>query len=333
MIDMKFLDRKRIGYPILAQSLLISLLLLAIFSGIWTKNETDSSTSVQTAAVEVNERQDDNDFTKEYDITGYPDFSELVLEAKSAIVYDVTTQTEIFSQNTQKVLPIASITKLMTALLVQELIDNGDTITITEEAVAQYGNSGLRVGETITAENLMQYALLSSSNDAAYALAHSVGEQILPKEGTAAFIDAMNIRAKELGLTNTQFQNPTGLDISAIETGAMSTVQDVSKLLAYLVENHPDLLQNTVVESSLIYNQNGEYHEGENTNPMVNSIPNILASKTGYTDLSGGNLTVSFDAGFNRPIVITVLGSTYSGRFSDVKKLIRATQKYLVYNE
>lgn len=330
---MKFLDRKRMGYPVLAQSLLISVLLLAIFSGVWTKKDIDGSQNVEDALMHSNTSQPVSPVESDFSVAQYPDFSELELEAEAVMVYDIRTGTELFSTNTDEVLPIASITKLMTALLVKELTDTGSNIIVTKEAVAQYGESGLRVGEIISADNLTQYALLASSNDAAYALAHSLGDQILPEEGSVAFVDAMNIRAQELDLLNTYFQNATGLDISTIESGAMSTAEDVSTLMAYLVQNHPELLQDTVVDNARIYNQAGEYHDGENTNPVAGSIPNLLASKTGYTDLAGGNLTIAFDVGFNRPIVITVLGSTYSDRFVDVQKLVQATQKYIIYNE
>ena len=78
-----------------------------------------------------------------------------------------------------------------------------------------------------------------------------------------------------------------------------------------------------------IYNTAGAYHEASNTNDAVSKIPNMIGSKTGYTDLAGGNLTIAFDAGLNRPIVITVLGSTHDDRFTDVLTLIDAVQKSL----
>ena len=79
-------------------------------------------------------------------------------------------------------------------------------------------------------------------------------------------------------------------------------------------------------EISRVYNSAGAYHEAFNTNELVGDIPNLLGSKTGFTDLAGGNLTIAFDAGFDRPIIITVLGSTREGRFDDVATLIAASQ-------
>ena len=76
-----------------------------------------------------------------------------------------------------------------------------------------------------------------------------------------------------------------------------------------------------------VYNTNGDYHTTENTNEIVSKIPNLIGSKTGYTDLAGGNLTIAFDLGHNRPIIVTVLGSTRAERFTDVLTLVAAIQE------
>ena len=78
-----------------------------------------------------------------------------------------------------------------------------------------------------------------------------------------------------------------------------------------------------------VYSDSGNYHDAQNTNDALYLIPNLLASKTGYTDLAGGNLTIAYDAGFNRPIIVTVLGSTQQERFSDVVRLVEAVQSDL----
>ncbi len=134
----------------------------------------------------------------------------------------------------------------------------------------------------------------------------------------------MNIRAAELGLPHLHFLNPTGLDISVTEAGAVGTAREISFLMEYIVSNYPEILAPTTIESARVYNADGAYHDAENTNPIISKIPNLLGSKTGYTDLAGGNLTIAFDAGYNRPIIVTVLGATYDGRFTDVQKLVDA---------
>jgi D-alanyl-D-alanine carboxypeptidase len=136
----------------------------------------------------------------------------------------------------------------------------------------------------------------------------------------------MNIRAEELELTSFSFKNPTGLDEPALIPGAVGSARDVSFLLEYILLNHPNIIEPTRQYNARVYNSNGEFHDMSNTNDVLYGIPNLLASKTGYTDLAGGNLTIAFDAGLNRPIIITVLGSTREERFSDVLRLVDAVQ-------
>ena len=95
----------------------------------------------------------------------------------------------------------------------------------------------------------------------------------------------------------------------------------------YIITNYPEILEPTQQPSTRVYNTSGAYHEAANTNEAVQNIPNMLGSKTGYTDLAGGNLTIAFDAGLDRPIIVTVLGSTRHDRFEDVLKLVKAVQE------
>ena len=315
-----------VNYPIIRQSVVVGSVLLLIFSGVWLLPDTQEETSHKTTASEQLVIQELPAATVIEPLHIPSD----ALEATAAHVYDVRSGTTIYQREASRVHSIASITKLMTALLVHELLAELDEpIIVSAAAVAQHGNSGLRVGERITAENLNSYALLASSNDAAYALAYSLGERIMPGKGSEAFINLMNIRAQELGLEDTQFQNPTGLDVSAAESGALSTATDVSTLMSYIVTNYPELLQPTRAVETRILNQEGGFHLAANTNPIVDTIPNLLGSKTGFTNLAGGNLTIAYDAGFNRPIIITVLDSSWSGRFTDVQKLVEAVQRHL----
>lgn len=314
---------KPANYPVFRQALISALFLLPLAMGVWLVlgNEGEDLSTTNTLTIEPLPQN----ITPEV-----LDTEMIEIEASAAMVYDVRTDTVLFAKNETDVHSLASITKLMTALLVTELIDTHDTvITVSEAAVRQYGESGLRIGERVSADNLNQYSLLSSSNDAAYALAYSIGEDLFTGEGAKAFVDAMNVRAKELGLNDTVFQNPTGLDISTVESGALGTAKDVTTLMTFIVLNHDELIASTRSPEELIFNEQGEFHRAANTNPLVDAIPNLLGSKTGFTDLAGGNLVIAFDAGFNRPIVITVLDSSWSGRFSDVQTLVDATISHL----
>ncbi len=249
------------------------------------------------------------------------------LKAHSAYVYDVRTKRALYNKNADKVLPLASITKLMTTLVTHELMTESANVTVPDAAIRQDGASGLSAGERFSADALIDYAVLASSNDAAYALAVAAGELLDPDRPADTFVAAMNLRAKELELPSLKFYNPTGLDLSATKAGAYGSARDVTFLMEYILTNYPELLSKTTIADDRIYNEAGVYHEAENTNTIISDIPNLLGSKTGYTDLAGGNLTIAFDAGFDRPIIITVLGSTYTERFSDVEALVKAVNE------
>jgi serine-type D-Ala-D-Ala carboxypeptidase (penicillin-binding protein 5/6) len=251
------------------------------------------------------------------------------VRARAAYVFDVKNGTALYQKEAQNPLPIASITKLMTSMLAFELLEDTETGSVSERALRQSGSDGLSEGEVLTLKNLRSLSLISSSNDAAYALAASVGSRLGDRDPTAQFVAGMNIRAEEIGLNSFKFKNPTGLDISETEAGAIGSAEDVSRLLAYILQNYPEVLEPTQLGVARIYGSSGTYHDVENTNEVLYLIPNLLASKTGYTDLAGGNLTVAFDAGFNRPIVVTVLGSSQEERFTDVLKLVKAIHEDL----
>jgi D-alanyl-D-alanine carboxypeptidase (penicillin-binding protein 5/6) len=235
----------------------------------------------------------------------------------------------LFEKNPDQELPLASITKLMTALVAYELVPDNTLVTISNAAAAQQSGGNLAAGEIYKVKDLADFALISSHNSAAYTLAGSVGELLGEEDTVSQFIAAMNIRADELNLSSLDYSNPTGLDISATEAGATGSARDTTFLMEYILLNNPEILTPTVKPYTRLYNQNGDYHDAQNTNNILTEVPNLLGSKTGYTDLAGGNLTIAFDAGYNRPVIITVLGSTRNERFDDVKKLIVGVQQIM----
>lgn len=252
---------------------------------------------------------------------------DVTVRAKAAYVYDVQNSRALYVKNADTSLPLASITKLMTALLAYELTDPQKAAVISARALGQDGNSGLSEGERLSIAELNKLALVASSNDAAFALGAAVGALLGDKDPNTQFVAGMNVKAKELDLTTLEFKNTTGLDISTSEPGATGSAKDVSRLMEYILKNHPELLEATTRGGARVYDTDGAYHDIENTNEVLYAIPNLIGSKTGYTDLAGGNLTIAFDAGMNRPIIITVLGSTREERFSDVLRLVRAVQR------
>lgn len=313
--------RGRVG--IVAQLSILALVLGGLFSafilpGVGSEVPTERSRTPSIVAV-----------TQPLPEPGTTEITDVTLTAEAAYVWDVTRERALFAQNADAVLPLASITKLMTALLAYELVPDDTTVAVSYEDILQEGQSGLAPGERFTARDLADLALIASSNDAAFSLANAVGQELGDRDPTAQFVAAMNIRADELGLGTLDFSNPTGLDRSAVEAGAYGSAREVSFLVEYILETYPNLLAATTETSDRIYNATGEYHEAANTNALIADIPNLLGSKTGYTDLAGGNLTVAFDAGFDRPVIVTVLGSTRSARFADVATLVSATRAAL----
>jgi len=311
-------------FPIVSQLLVLAVILGGAFGSLWYFQ----AKSVQN--VEETLEQPYRQITQDSLETTPSKLTDLTLRADAAYVWDVAGQRALYKKNEGDTLPLASITKLMTALLSHELITNQTKVDVPLAAIQQSGNSGLLAGEELTAEELSQLALISSSNDAAYALGASVGALLGDRDPAQQFIEGMNIRANELQLPTLSFKNTTGLDMSTAEAGAMGSARDVSFLMEYILVNYPELLAPTTQSATRVYNTAGAYHDVDNTNAIATQIPNLLGSKTGYTDLAGGNLTVAFDLGLNRPIIITVLGSTRDARFSDVLELVAAVQESVV---
>lgn len=256
-------------------------------------------------------------------------FADVHIVAKSALVFDARDDTVLYEKNANIVRPLASVTKLMTILLSNELVKPDTLVTVDAEAVAQDGNSGLGAGERFRFEDLSDLTIMTSANDGAYALAYAAGQKLDPSAPTTAFVKAMNIRASELGLSDTYFRNPTGLDLSETESGAYGTVSDIAHLMKYILKEQPDALEKTTILNGVIYNVLGESHQVANTNTIVNAIPGLIGSKTGYTTLAGGNLAVAFNVGVGHPVIVVVLGSTHQGRLTDVLQLIKATRTKL----
>lgn len=259
-------------------------------------------------------------------------FSDIKIQANSAIVWDINKSEVIFERNSSQSLPLASITKLMTVSVALEKVLPSFPISIEPEFLKQYGNSGLYVNEKWNLESLIEVSLITSANDASYAIASVVGSHITGKsylEGEDFFVSEMNRMAEKLDLSETFFYNSTGLDINSEISGGYSSAQDVVNLTLYTLEKYPGVLFSTRHTTKEKISLSNLQHTLTNTNPAVYDTEGILASKTGYTDLAGGNLMVVVNVDFNYPVIIVVMDSTFEGRFEDVKILIETTKKYL----
>lgn len=269
-------------------------------------------------------------------ITKTDPFQEIQLEAKSAVVWDVINNRELFTKEGDNSLPLASLTKVMTALVISAKFPDSSNIQILREYLEPEGDSKLVVGDIWKASDLRDFTLLTSSNDGAFALAAvAEAKENNPENGLYTqedlrnkFIEEMNNTASEIGLSNSRFFNEHGLDRTVDRGGAYGSALDMAMLFAYTLQNFPDMLEATRYKK-LEFKSAEKVYSATNTNDFVDKIPNLIASKTGYTDLAGGNLVVVFDAGLNRPIIISVLGSSTEGRFTDALKLYEASLKYL----
>jgi len=252
-------------------------------------------------------------------------FESVFIEAEGVFVYDTTTREVLFAKKPELQFPLASVTKVMTALVARE-IAMGKHVVVTPESLAPEGDSGLLVGEEWGIKDLTDFTLTSSSNDGARALA-SVGSLTHKEDGYDAgeyFVSLMNKKAREIGMTQTFYVNESGLDVSDGVAGAYGSAKDMALLFTHVLNVAPDLMEATSYETIRV-SSNQSVHSAKNTNTVTATIPGLLASKTGFTDLAGGNLVIAFDAGPMHPIVIAVLGSSVDGRFDDVKKLVEAS--------
>lgn len=246
-------------------------------------------------------------------------FESLALETKAVYVYDVRERKALYAKNGDMPLPLASLTKLLTAQVAIGTLPRDTVVTIQASDLATEGESGLLSGEQWNLSDLVSFMLITSSNDAATAL-----KTTYERTTGGSFIAAMNTEAKRLGLSHSIFTNETGLDIGRAASN-VGSASDGALLLAAALRTIPEALDVTRYGSFTFTSRTGIVHTVTNTNNIADSIPWAVGAKTGFTDTAGGNLAVSFDASIGRPVVIVVLGSSREGRFTDMGKLISAT--------
>lgn len=256
-------------------------------------------------------------------------FENIQVQAQSYIVYDPLSKKIIASKNADTVLPLASVTKVMTALVATKYISKDEKIKITPGDLRPEGDSGLKVGDVWSRDELIKFMLSVSSNDGAHALARVGGMHITGSIGDeagerSAFITQMNEYAASNGLSTFVFQNESGLDISASSYGGVGSASDTARLFAKSYFEIPELFDTTTKTVGYVQSNEGT-HIARNTNSGASSIPGLTASKTGYTDAALGNLGVVVEIGLGRPVVMVVLHSGKESRFSDIENLYKAT--------
>jgi len=238
------------------------------------------------------------------------------IQAKSAILMDYETGTILYEKNPHEKLPIASLTKIMTILLALEAIDEGqlkldDTVTISEYASSMGGSQVfLHEGETLTVDSLMKAIVVASGNDASVAIAEKLA-------GThEVFVSKMNERAKELGMTNTNFVNATGLPAD----NHYSTAYDVALMSKELLKHPLFFKWSTIWVDTLEESRNKT--ELANTNRLVRFYEGSDGIKTGSTQEAGYCLSATAKRGNMRLLAVVLGAPTTKVRFSESSKLL-----------
>ena len=245
--------------------------------------------------------------------------AELEVSAKSAVLMDVATGQLLYEQNAHEPLAPASVTKVMTMLLIMEAIDSGriswdDTVTTSEAAAAKGGSQVyLKVGESMSVTDMVKSIAVSSANDCACAMAEHIAG------GEAAFVDLMNKRAKELGMNDTHFVNCTGLDDSADAKDHKTSAYDIAIMSRELLKNHPDIKKFTTIWMDTV--RDGAFGLS-NTNKLVRFYPGATGLKTGFTSQAGYCLSASALREDMELIAVVMGCETSKDRFAACKSLL-----------
>lgn len=238
---------------------------------------------------------------------------DFLVDAKSAVVLDAGTDMVLYSKNSDEKLPIASLTKIMTALVVLDNSKLDDMVIISENATKTEGKkNGLIAGEKIELGNILKIMLVESNNAAAVALAEYIGGNV------DEFVKLMNEKAKSLEMKNTNFSNPDGLD----QPENHSTAYEIAQLVDYAMEK-PLLWDILRIQSAAVYSADKKIkHTIKNTNLLLGKFKNIAGGKTGFTDEAGQCLVLAVgDPEENHQIISVVLGA--SDRFLETERMVK----------
>jgi D-alanyl-D-alanine carboxypeptidase len=293
----------------------IGIIVIATAIGIGAYVMAQVNTPPQAAVIPIN--------TATTTPAGPDAYANVSLIAKSAIVYDLTNNQVLYSKNAYTSLPLASVTKLLTLYAATEVLSPDSTVTMSAASLAEVNDTadtGFTAGETFRFEDLARLTLAASSNSGAESIAEAA-DQVRSTTESALLANA----ASAIGLSQTHATNATGLDVNEEVSGGYGSAHDMAVLAGALLQKAPQIAEATTLPVVSITSNQGTVHTFSNTDIDVTHIPDPLLSKTGYTDLAGGNLVVVYDAAINHPVAVVVLGSTVNGRFTDVQQLVNAT--------
>lgn len=244
---------------------------------------------------------------------------ELQVGGKSAVLMDLATGTVLYESNSHEALAPASVTKVMTMLLIMEAIDSGritwdEMVTASEAAAAKGGSQVyLKVGEQMKVTDMVKSIAVSSANDCACAMAeHIAGSE-------SAFVDMMNAKAKELGMEDTNFVNCTGLDDDDSAKAHRTSAYDIALMSRELLKNHPDIKKYTTIWMDTV--RNGAFGLS-NTNKLIRFYSGATGLKTGFTSQAGYCLSASAQRDGLELIAVVMGCETSNERFSACKAML-----------
>ncbi len=243
---------------------------------------------------------------------------ELLLDAKSGVLIEHKTNKILYSKNENDRLAPASMTKIMTMLLVMEHIDSNsmslnDLVTTPKEASSLGGSQiYLSEGEKMSVNDLLKAMCIASANDAAMSLAVYIGGS------EKNFVKMMNDKVKELGLLNTNFINPYGFD----DPNHYSSSYDMAIIASHLINNHPFILKYTSTYEDYVREDTEKRFWLVNTNKLVKFLDGCDGLKTGWTNNSGYCLTATISKNNERFIAVTMGNSSPSIRNSEISNLL-----------
>ena len=245
--------------------------------------------------------------------------SELKVAGKSSLLMDVTTGTVLQEHNAHEKLAPASVTKIMTMLLIMEAVDSGkiamtDMVTASEAAAAKGGSQiFLKAGETMSVSDMLKSIAVSSANDCACAMAeHIAGSE-------EAFVARMNERAMELGMQDTHFVNCTGLDDDPEAVNHRTSAHDIALMSRELLKNHPDIKNFTTIWMDTV--RNGTFGLS-NTNKLVRFYQGATGLKTGFTSGAGYCLSATALRDGMELIAVVMGADTSTSRNNACKQLL-----------
>ena len=245
--------------------------------------------------------------------------AQLQTAGKSAALMDVATGTLLYESDSHARLAPASVTKVMTMLLIMEAVDSGkismtDTVTASEAAAAKGGSQiYLKVGETMSVSDMLKSIAVSSANDCACAMAeHIAGSE-------EAFVAQMNQRAAELGMLDTHFVNCTGLDDGENASEHKTSAYDIALMSRELMKNHPDIKKFTTIWMDTV--RNGTFGLS-NTNKLIRFYQGATGLKTGFTSGAGYCLSATAQRDGMELIAVVMGADTSANRNAACKQLL-----------